>query len=243
MLVVLNFSKDKKGKYGLYSQCKECRSAYIKKYNKKYREENKEKIAKQRKKYDKKYYEKHKEELAKRSKIYREEHKEERAEYDKKRYKEHKEEKREYDKKYYQEHKEAIAEQKKKYNKTPQGQVVIFNGVNKRRQREEQQGNGITVEQWLEMMNFFDWKCAYSGEYIGGDSDNRTIDHIVPIVKGGEHEVWNCVPMYAPYNFSKYNKDMEEWYSQQDFYNEDRFNKINGWIKYAYNKWGNKVNT
>ena len=113
----------------------------------------------------------------------------------------------------------------------------MFNGACRRRQREEQQGNGITKDQWVEMMKFFGWKCAYSG--INLNRDNRTIDHIIPLAKSGKNEVWNCVPMYDSYNFSKKEKDLEEWYPQQDFYNEDRLNKINEWREYAYNKWGN----
>lgn len=143
--------------------------------------------------------------------------------------------------KYQAEHREKKREYDRKWYKTPQGQVVAFNARIKRRQKEEQQGNGITPDQWLEMMNFFDWKCAYSGEYIGSKENQsiRSIDHIVPLVKGGAHEIWNCVPMYRPFNSSKNDKDLEEWYLQQDFYSEDRLNKINEWREYAYNKWSN----
>ena len=236
----VNFGKRKDSKDGLNYWCKECKNTYWKKYHeenkekekkrhKNYREENKEKLTEYRKKhreenkeYMKKYYEEHKEE----AREYYEEHKEKLTEYRKKYREEHKEEKKKYDKKYY---------------KTPQGQVVMFNGSNRRRQRIEQQGNGITTEQWLEMMKFFDWKCAYSGEYIGGEKNQsiRSIDHIEPLVKGGAHEIWNLVPMYRPYNSSKQEKDLDEWYPQQDFYDEDRVNKINAWREYAYNKWSN----
>lgn len=174
-------------------------------------------------------------------KKWREENKEKKKAYDKKYYEEHKEYYAKQKKNYYEENKEEILKQHKKYNKTPQGQVVMFNGSNRRRQREEQQGNGITTEQWLEMMKFFDWKCAYSGEYIGGEKNQniRSIDHLVPIAKDGAHEVWNLVPMDRSLNSSKNNKDLEEWYLQQDFYDEDRLNKINEWREYAYNKWSN----
>lgn len=227
----VNFCKDKKYKYGLRPECKECyntrRKKYYaenKEYYKKYREEHKEERRKYDKKYYKKYYEKNKEEL---------------TEYKKKWYEEHKEEILKQREKYYKENKEKIVEYHKKYYKTPQGQVVQFNYNNKRRQREEQQGEGINGDQWLEMMKYFDWKCAYSGEYIGGNSDNRTIDHIIPLVKDGAHEIWNCVPMDRGLNSRKNDKDMEEWYPQQDFYSEDRLNKINEWREYAYNKWSN----
>ena len=114
----------------------------------------------------------------------------------------------------------------------------MLNAIARRRIREKYQGNGITKEQWLEMMKYFDWKCAYSGEYIGGNGEHRTIDHIIPLASGGEHEIWNLVPMYDSYNFSKYYKDMLTWYKEQPFFSEERLNKIYTWQEYAFNKWG-----
>lgn len=198
-----NFSKQKKGKYGIRAVCKECVKIYSKKHYEEYKEENRE--------YAKNYYHKHKEERTN------------------------------YNKKYNEEHKEELAEYYKEWSKSPQGRISAFNGNNKRRQRTEQQGNGVTKEQWLEMMKYFEFKCAYSG--ITLNANTRSIDHIVPLAKGGEHEIWNCVPMDRGLNISKNDKDLEEWYPQQDFYDEDRLNKINEWCKYAYNKWGNEVNT
>lgn len=209
-----NFHKCKTGKYGLEGRCKECHSVYDKERGKKYREENKEKITK----CMKKYYEENKKEILKQKKRYYEENKE-------------------YNKKYREEHKEAIAEYNKKYRNTPQGQVVLFNSTCKRRQREEQQGNGITKDQWLEMMKFFSFKCAYSGIPLK-KGDNMTVDHIAPLVKGGAHEIWNCVPMDKSLNSSKHDKDMPEWYFPQDFFDFKRLDKIYEWCKYAYNKWG-----
>lgn len=88
------------------------------------------------------------------------------------------------------------------------------------------------------MMGFFDWKCAYSGEYIGGDNDNRTIDHIVPLNNDGEHEIWNCVPMYQSYNSGKRDRNMLEWYLKQEYFSIEKLTKIYEWRIYAYNKWG-----
>ena len=88
------------------------------------------------------------------------------------------------------------------------------------------------------MMDFFEWTCAYSGEYIGGNSEERSIDHIIPLSKCGENEVWNCVPMLRSLNSSKRDKDMLSWYKEQSFYNKWRLNKIQKWQEYAYDKWG-----
>lgn len=138
---------------------------------------------------------------------------------------------------YYESHKEERLKKCKEYRKN--NPEKTFNKLTKRRYKEEILGNGITKEQWLEMMNFFDWKCAYSGIIFSSHNINkdRTIDHIVSLNNNGEHEIWNCVPMYSNYNYSKQDKEMLEWYKQQEFYSEKRLNKIYEWQKYAYKKW------
>ena len=172
------------------------------------------------------------------TKQYYQEHKEERQQYRQQYDEEHKEKILQQHKQYGQEHKEEIKQRQQQYYQTPQGQIVRFNNNNKRRKREEEQGAGINKEQWLEMMQFFDWKCAYSGVLVN-TKNNRSIDHIIPIVKGGEHEVWNCVPMDKNLNRSKKDKDMMEWYTAQDFYSKEKLDKILAWQQYAYNKWSN----
>lgn len=249
----VNFSRHKDGKYGLQSQCRECKSDYVKKYRSGNIKPHKEECPDGYKKCSKcgRILEANTDNFYKCKngkyglngtcreckRIYNRKYDKGRKEQRRENQRKHREYYIEYYKKYRAEHKEYF----KKYNKTPQGQVIIFNGHSKRRQREEQQGNGITKEQCLEMMNFFDWKCAYSGKLVN-TSKNRSIDHIVPLVKEGEHEIWNCVPMYKPYNSSKHDKDIEEWYPQQDYYNEDRLTKINEWKEYAYNKWAKMKN-
>jgi len=163
------------------------------------------------------------------------EHREEIAEYKKQYYEENKEQIAEHMKQYYEENKEQIAEHMKQYRE--ENPHIQFNAHNKRRQLEENQGNGITKEQWLEMMIFFDFKCAYSGEKLSS-KEVRTIDHIIALNNGGLNEIWNCLPMYKSYNSSKNTKDMEQWYRQQEYFNEERLEKIYQWIEYAYEKWG-----
>ena len=141
-----------------------------------------------------------------------------------------------YSKQYRENNKEYLRESKKQYYYDNPHKA--FNHRNKRREKEENQGLGITKEQWYEMMEFFNWSCAYSGEYIGGKSNNqRTIDHIVPLNNNGLNEIWNCVPMLKSYNTSKYTNYMIDWYKKQDFYSDERLNKIFEWQMYAYKKW------
>ena len=203
-----NFTKQKTCKWGLDNRCKKCRNKY---YN-----DNKEHI----KEKSKRRYDNNKDVILEKCKEYRKNHKDKISKFQKE---------------YYQRHKEEISEYKKYWYS--ENLDKIFNYHSKRRASEENQGNGISKEQWLEMMLWFDFCCAYSGEYIGDDSKHRTVDHIIPLSSGGEHEVWNCVPMYDSYNFSKHNNNMLEWYILQPFYSEERLNKIYEWIEYAEEKY------
>ena len=209
-----------KPSYLLFKQCSKCGEIkHINRFSKS--KKGKYGVSKRCKECDKIYREENKEFILLKQKEWRDNNKEI---------------KRELNKKYYQEHKEELCEYHKKWREN--NPEKVFNYHNERRNKLENQGNGITQEQWYEMMEFFDWKCAYSGEKLGGDSDKRTIDHIVALDNGGEHEIWNLVPMYQPYNSGKKNNNMLDWYLQQEYFDIDRLTKIYEWRIYAYWKWG-----
>ena len=69
-------------------------------------------------------------------------------------------------------------------------------------------------------------KCAYCGS-----EDNLTIDHILPQSKGGLDVTKNVVCCCHSCNQSKGHEHWKLWYVQQDFYNEESFNKIEEWMK------------
>ena len=256
-----NFHKQKGCKYGLHSNCKECRENQQKRYYKtnkekererckQYREANKDKIAEYHKQYNKankdkiaeqkkQYYEANKDKITEKNKQYYETNKEKISEhqkqYGKQYYEANKEKVAERKRQYYKDNKEKLLEQKRQYYHSPQGQVSNFNKRQRRRIREQQQGDGITTEQWLELMSFFNWRCAYSGEALS--KDTRSIDHIVPLNSGGDNMIWNMVPTTRSLNSSKHTKNMLEWYKEQDFYDSNRLAKIYEWQEYARKKW------
>ena len=233
ILHVSKFNKSKNGKYGVRRDCKECQN----KYSKKWREEHKEEISE----YSKKYYEENREEISEYRKKWREENRDYYNEYNKNYREEHREEISEYNKKYIEEHRDYYNEYCKKWRK--ENPEKCLNLSNKRRSKKENQGRGIDEIQWYEMMNFFDWKCAYSGEKMESNktTNGRTIDHIVALDNGGEHEIWNCVPMKKGYNTSKHTKNMLEWYLQQEYFDIYRLTKIYEWRVYAYWKWKDEI--
>ena len=213
--------KRKDGTYLLATKCKEC----VKIESKEYHENNYEKEQAYR------------EANAERIKAYRDSRKEVTKEYGKKRYQENKEKMDKQHKQWREANKEKVRETSRKWYLSPGGQASHFNSYNKRKMREQNQGNGITKDQWREMMSFFDWKCAYSDERL--TNNTRTIDHIVPLNSGGEHEIWNLVPMTKSLNSSKQDKNMLEWYKEQNFYDPKRLAKIYEWQEHARKKWKN----
>ena len=220
----VNFYKQNTYKDKLDKTCISCRKERQRELNeirwehsKKHKEANDKNRKKRKAQYDrivkyeyrKQYYENNKEKILEQNKQWREANKDKKAEYD------------------------------KQYRQSPQGRAVAFNRNQRRRTREERQGSGITKDQWLEMMKFFNWRCAYSGEYLGGNDNsfNRTIDHIIPISKNGPNMVWNMVPMLRNLNNSKHDKDMLTWYKTQECFDRERLDKIYQWQEYAFNKW------
>jgi len=65
-------------------------------------------------------------------------------------------------------------------------------------QRAKQQGakHNLTMEQWLETLEYFDYKCAYCG------GENEVIEHYLLIYKTGT-TVSNCVPTCLQCNIMK----------------------------------------
>jgi len=69
-------------------------------------------------------------------------------------------------------------------------------------------------------------KCAYCES-----NEDLTIDHIIPQSKCGADFAKNVVCCCKSCNQSKGHEHWKLWYIQQDFYDEERFNKIEEWMK------------
>lgn len=74
------------------------------------------------------------------------------------------------------------------------------------------------------------------------DNINKIVNQeifILPkaISKGGSDHIYNLVPTTPGANLSKSNRDLEEWYRKQDYFSEDRLNKIYKYIKYMKDKY------
>lgn len=229
---------DRKKEY--YENNKETISAI----NKKYYESNKEAILAK----NKEYYERTKDDISYKAK---------KKERDKIRYQNNKKELQEKQLQYYyankEQRKEYQREYQKEYYKKNKNKIIAYvcewqkkhpeiQNLKKKRRKIREGFDNYAQDQWHECLLFFDNKCAYSGEacmpYNADDvADSISVDHIIPLSQGGKNVIWNVVPAKFKYNSSKGNKTIEDWYSQQEFFSEDRLHKIYQWVEYAYNKY------
>lgn len=63
--------------------------------------------------------------------------------------------------------------------------------------------------------------CAYCGQPA-----ELTIDHIFPLSKGGKHVPNNVVGACGPCNNSKHNNPVEQWFRAQEFFDQQRWERI-----------------
>ena len=210
------FHRNKKSKGGYRNTCKDC----VKEYTKIYNEKNKEIIKEKSKQYERKREATEKE----RKKEYYQKNKEKWQKYNEERYKIRREEALKQKHEYYLKNKESI---------------IARNQV--RRARMNSVIGEFSDEQIQECVDFFGNVCAYSGDSFTRERSNwLSMDHIIPITKNGTNYIWNIVPTTFGHNSSKGTKDMLEWYQKQEFYSEERLQRILEWQEYAYQKWGNQ---
>lgn len=214
---VIEFNRSKTGKYGAQPKCKEC----MVKYNKIYRQEHREEIAK--------YRQEHREEMAKYNKQYNQERREEKAKYQKQYYQEHREEINNRQRKYNQTPQRK--ESQRKYSQTPQGKEVTRKATQKyKASKNNSFYQPFTQEDKEFCLNYFNHKCPYTGRRLT-NSEIHT-DHIVALSDKdgiGATAPWNLIVCDASANMSKQNKPILEFINSLP--NPDEvYNKIRGYI-------------
>jgi hypothetical protein len=187
----------------LRARCKHCESQY----HKDHRKINKERYSKQ----SKEYYENNKSEVLKKCAV---------------RYSNIKDEINLYRRDFYQNHKEEYNERHKRYDKSDAGKIAGLRKYAKRKSALSRAIVDFTSNQWRECNKYFEKSCAYC-------SETRKVlhmDHVIPVINGGDHTRRNIVLACKSCNCSKQDKVMEEWYRQQIFFSEERLQKIYDWI-------------
>jgi len=103
-------------------------------------------------------------------------------------------------------------------------QYRIYQREKSKRRKAQARGQtpvAISVNALLTRFGQFGNCCAYCG--CAGDME---IEHVVPISRGGAHDISNIVPACAPCNSSKRAKEMEGWYKERPYFCELRLQRI-----------------
>lgn len=235
------FAKNKACKDGLNPICKQC----IKEYNKKYYQTNSDKVKENVKEhasknkesikdYQREYYQTNKDILRKKNDKWASEHRDKMAEYrrnwkkrnpnsDKDYYENNKDDVLKRNSLYRSKHVEKMRFYKKKWKVKNREKLYQSARI---RQLNKSKGN-YSLDEWEQAKVYFDNKCAY----CGASSDVLSQDHFIPLSKGGSYTKDNIIPACISCNSSKSDTDFKEWFTKQEFYNFDRLQKIENYLK------------
>jgi 5-methylcytosine-specific restriction endonuclease McrA len=175
---ILEFHKSLKRRLGVSHYCKDC----CKSYRKNYYQVNQQKA----KDDSKMWYEANRARAAIRNKIYKDIHK---AHYDR------------YFKEHYRVNSKRIKERIRIHSKTLAGRISQQLSEGKRRARKNGTNGNYTRKEWLELKQFYNYRCPACKRKE--PEIQLTIDHIVPLSKGGRHNATNIQPLCFSCNSRK----------------------------------------
>lgn len=199
------FHECRKHQDGLQNTCKKCRTDY-------YYDNREDRRAYLREHYIanceaiktrvRHYYSTHREECLTRAKQYQEVHKAEISIRNME---------------YYKEHTEEIKAKTKAWSKTPKGKAA--SQFQKARRRLVQQTGDLTLQEWEALIGQYP-TCAYCGHPFDNDKHRLSMDHIVPLSRGGPHTQSNVLPVCFACNSRKHTSLLGEEWLPWDLYDE-----------------------
>ena len=173
-----------------------------------------------------KYKTNNKEKIKRRKKIYRMKNKEKIAKYDKERWADpvSRNKQQKWTKEWRAKNKKHLKLYTKNYYR--ENKEYFLEKAHIRRQRIAKLPYDFDQSDWIRAKEYFGCKCAYCGK-----QGALTKEHVVPVSKGGGFTADNIIPACQRCNYSKNNRDLEEWYTNQDCYQEERYIKVIEFIK------------
>lgn len=84
-----------------------------------------------------------------------------------------------------------------------QDKVKHWKNNNKHKRRASEKSGDLTLEQWIELCNKYGNACLSCGK------SGVTIDHVVPLSKGGTHTIDNVQPLCGKCNSIKHDKTID----------------------------------
>lgn len=104
---------------------------------------------------------------------------------------------------WYQNNKDRVREQTRSYRSSKPG----LNAFYVRRYRARQKGNGVFAISHKEIEKLRLGSCFY----CGNSKSKMTLDHVIPINRGGRHSIGNLVSACQSCNSSKADRFITEW--------------------------------
>ena len=98
----------------------------------------------------------------------------------------------------------ALADKKRYYKENPQ--IVKRNRVLRKARMRGATIEPFTAQDWLTLLEIYAHRCAYCR--VGG---KMTVDHVVPIARGGIHGKHNIVPACPSCNASKQARSVKDF--------------------------------
>ncbi len=147
----------------------------------------------------------------------------------------------EYHRQFYKENKDQLAPLYKEYKQKNKKRINLYNiefrkthdmsipdarRKHRRRIVEKNAMTTLTKIQWQKSIEYFDNQCVY----CGSKQDKLTMDHYMPVSKGGDLSVYNIVPCCTSCNSSKHKHDFIDWYGEQLFYDVEKEKNINEYL-------------
>lgn len=165
----------------------------------------------------KKYYAAHLEQERKRRRKYHATHLEQERKSVKRYAAAHQEQTREYQKEWQHKHQKQMIEYSRRYenahreqrNKSRREYRLVHPGKSREYAsrwhalRMNAGGSGFTAEQWSDLQKDYNHLCAYCNQ-----GKPLEIDHVVPLSKGGKHDICNIVPVCRSCNASKHSSSL-----------------------------------
>lgn len=111
-------------------------------------------------------------------------------------------------------HKEQKKESKRswRHNNRKKANAIALRWINKnkarvasyaenRRAEKFNTQNRISVKEWADILFFYGYRCLACGT-----TEKITMDHVIPLIKGGEHSAKNVQPLCKSCNSKKHDK-------------------------------------
>jgi 5-methylcytosine-specific restriction endonuclease McrA len=98
----------------------------------------------------------------------------------------------------------------REYAKTPRGRAARKTAEHRRQERKRGNGGDVSTQEWLDVLTEFDNRCIYCGVRFSAECP-PTMDHMIPVSRGGPHEKANIVPACGSCNSKKGTRSSEEY--------------------------------